>query len=132
MQEKIQLVLPYPPTINHMYINNKKGGRVLSPKAKAWIEECLYKNKLFIGEGFGLLPIKAFIKCYPPDRRIRDGDNIVKAILDMGKRIGCYKDDRQIVSHVVHKKCNVRNGFVDVTFRVDDKAKCDKYFYYRE
>lgn len=128
--KEIKLVLPYPPTVNNMYIS--RGYRkILSPKAKAWVEECLYRNKIFIGVGFGELPIKAYIKLYPPDRRVRDSDNVVKAIFDIGTKLGCYKDDRQIVKHTVLKKNLVRNkGFVEATFYSLDGGVNDRGFYY--
>jgi Holliday junction resolvase RusA-like endonuclease len=37
-----------------------------------------------------------FVDAYPPDRRRRDLDNILKAILDALQHAGCYADDSQI------------------------------------
>jgi len=40
--------------------------------------------------------IKITIDAYPPDRRRRDGDNLLKAIFDSLQHGGVYKDDSQI------------------------------------
>jgi crossover junction endodeoxyribonuclease RusA len=67
--------------------------------------------------------ISAIIYVYPPDRRRRDIDNVLKAILDALQRAGVYNDDSQI-SRLYIERCEpVRGGAVRVILSTFDKAK---------
>jgi crossover junction endodeoxyribonuclease RusA len=54
------------------------------------------------------------VALWPPDRRVRDIDNILKALLDACEHAGCYESDGQIdelhvIRHGVQKggRCTV-------------------------
>ena len=52
-------------------------------------------------EGFADSRLKITIELYPPDRRVRDIDNVVKSTLDALCQCGAFIDDGQIdVLHV--------------------------------
>jgi len=51
------------------------------------------------------------ITLFPPDRRKRDVDNILKALLDACEHAGCYESDSQIDElHIVRQE--VKKGGV--------------------
>jgi len=54
------------------------------------------------------------IDAYPPDRRRRDLDNILKALLDSMEHAGVYKDDNQIDELSIIRRKVEKPGFVMV------------------
>lgn len=91
----IELTLPWPPSVNRYWRRN--GGRYfISNEGKVFrthveiacleVPKIFYpKDRLFIG-----------IAAYPPDRRRRDLDNVLKSLLDALQHGGIYHDDNQI------------------------------------
>ena len=56
-------------------------------------------------EPLGDARLKVCIELYPPDRRVRDIDNVVKSTLDALCQCGIFVDDGQIdVLHVTREK----------------------------
>ena len=92
----IKLILPFPPSVNHLFAQNKQNAklRFKTKKYKDWIEEC---EKIKIdekAEGECTISYKIFF----PDDRIRDGQNYIKAPLDFLVQHGVIKEDnRRIV-----------------------------------
>jgi crossover junction endodeoxyribonuclease RusA len=89
------LQLPWPPTINHYYGTTRGGKRYLTPQAKAYREEvCLMlrrRSEPFQG------PVAVSIVARPPNRLVRDLDNLLKALLDAITHSGAaWVDDSQI------------------------------------
>ena len=93
---KIELVLPYPPSLNHYW--RRVGPRTLLSKAGRKYRERLTS----IVRSQGLPPIEGWLECwitaFPPDRRRRDVDNLLKALLDGLEHSGLYGNDYQIAS----------------------------------
>ena len=58
--------------------------------------------------------LEVHIKLYPPDRRLRDIDNHIKAIFDLLTKANVWEDDSQVdVLHV--KRCDiVKKGKVEI------------------
>lgn len=56
------------------------------------------------------------IYAYPPDKRRRDLDNILKAILDALQHAGAYADDSQISGITIYR-CHVArgHGFIEIS-----------------
>lgn len=95
----IELSLPYPPSVNTYYRHITKGklaGRTLiSEKGREYRETV----KAQIGAVDALRGRLALsIVLYPPDRRRRDIDNVLKALLDSLTHAGVWEDDSQIKS----------------------------------
>ncbi len=96
MQNKfLQLELPWPPTINTYWRRN--GNRYfITDKGLSYrrevIELCYKHHKHFTAED----RISVLIEAYPPDKRKRDLDNILKSLLDSLCHAGIYTDDSQI------------------------------------
>jgi len=50
------------------------------------------------------------VEIHPPDRRRRDIDNVLKALLDALQHGGAYHDDNQIVGLSIHECCPIPGG----------------------
>lgn len=95
----VVIVLPWPPSVNRYYRSLSKGklaGRVLvSQEGRAYRQEVaviLDRRRLpMIRER-----MKVTIEAYPPDRRRRDLDNLLKASLDALVFGGAIEDDSLI------------------------------------
>lgn len=88
----ITLVLPYPPTVNHMY-RRARGHLALTPEALAFRHAV---RMIAMVQGVTPItgPVAVFIDVYRPRRR-GDLDNILKATLDALNGIA-YRDDEQV------------------------------------
>ena len=58
--------------------------------------------------------LEIIIWMYPPDRRKRDTDNILKALFDAIEKSGLIDDDYQFSRHVVERFAPVKPGHVHV------------------
>lgn len=86
--------LPWPPSINHYWrrvgaktLISLEGRAYRIAVGKVWL---LAKERPINGR------LKAEIWAFPPDRRARDLDNLLKATLDALQHAGAYEDDAQI------------------------------------
>ena len=89
----ITLVLPYPPTVNHMY-RRARGHLALTPEALAFRHAV---RMIAMAQAVTPItgPVAVFLDVYRPRRR-GDLDNILKATLDaLGNGIA-YRDDDQV------------------------------------
>lgn len=88
----LQILLPWPPTVNTYW--RRVGNRTVLSRA----------GRRFRAEVVGIVGglsrlegrLAVAIDLYPPDRRRRDIDNVVKAVLDALQHGGLYGDDSQI------------------------------------
>lgn len=101
----ISLDLPYPPTVNHYWgVAGKR--RFVGTKGRQFRQAVLEASE-GVQKVDGRISMR--IELYPPDRRIRDIDNITKALLDACMHAGCYEDDSQIDElHIIRRE--VRKG----------------------
>jgi crossover junction endodeoxyribonuclease RusA len=107
--------LPWPPSGNHIYRAGENGMRRLTDRAKAY--RLAVRNvcmALRVGAPYtGRLAVAITLYC--PDRRARDIDNPVKAILDALQSGGIYENDSQIDDlHVMRAAGSYRGGSVVV------------------
>lgn len=73
-----------------------KAGKIFR---EAVAEECANQGIVSL---YGRLAVH--IALFPPDRRARDVDNILKALLDACEHAGCYESDNQIDElHVIRQ-----------------------------
>ena len=94
----LTIELPYPPSINHYW--GRSGKRQFIGKAGLEFRQIvcdIFDSDL---RNFETLQgkLKIIIKVYPPDRRRRDIDNILKSLLDALEHAGAYENDVQIVN----------------------------------
>ena len=109
--------LPWPPSINHYWQRNRDGSvRVGAPGVRFRMEATQEFTRAY-GLHFPPSNVRLSVKIYahPPDKRRRDLDNTLKAILDSLQCAGAYEDDSQIDDlHIVRKKV-VKGGKVRVS-----------------
>lgn len=92
---RLNITLPWPPTINH-YWRHTNRGIFLSQRGKDYREHVGYlclQSQGFFDEHARLM---VNILAYPPDRRRRDLDNVLKSLLDALMHAKVYPDDSQI------------------------------------
>ena len=116
----ITLVLPWPPSVNHYWRHVVIGRSVrtlISAEGRAYktiVEKACREQEAPIQLRQKLA---VEIRLEPPDRRKRDIDNSVKAILDSLTSARVWGDDFQVDDlHVYRTKC-VKNGRVTVEIR---------------
>ena len=95
--DRLRIVLPWPPTVNHSTGPTSNGGRYLTAEPRAFRHEV---NLRVIAAGCPAFSDEARlsldITLVPPDRRRRDCDNYAKSLQDALQICGVYKDDSQI------------------------------------
>lgn len=91
----VTLELPWPPSINHYWRRN--GSRYfISPKGIEFRNEVILLAKDERGKFTKEDRLSLMIDAYPPDKRRRDLDNILKALQDSLQHAEVYHDDCQI------------------------------------
>jgi crossover junction endodeoxyribonuclease RusA len=91
----IVLTLPFPPSVNG-YWRNINGRTLISAKGRAYkkavarLAQWNYAAKQLESR------LEVVVILHPPDRRKRDIDNSMKALLDSMQAAGVYLDDSQI------------------------------------
>ncbi len=93
----LSMELPVPPSMNNYWKPRIGGGVRISDAGKRFrtnVAVCLLEQG---GYRFGLKDrVAVAIVFHPPDRRRRDLDNILKALLDALEHAEVYRDDSQI------------------------------------
>jgi Holliday junction resolvase RusA-like endonuclease len=90
----ITLELPWPPSVNHYY--RHVGNKVLISKEGRQYREVVANRIKAAGIKKNMDKVEVAIQLYPPDRRRRDVDNVLKCLLDSFTIGGIYDDDSQI------------------------------------
>ncbi|HPM22961.1 MAG TPA: RusA family crossover junction endodeoxyribonuclease [Phycisphaerae bacterium] len=110
-----KIELPWPPSVNHYY--RRVGSRTLISRAgrafRVEVGRILAARRL--SPALGRLAVT--VEVFPPDRRRRDIDNLLKAVLDACQHGGAFPDDSRIVWLLIRRTQVVRGGRVVVTIR---------------
>jgi len=97
MPEPKTIELPFPPSVNHYWrsVVVKNRPRVLISKKG---REYRASVRRFVGLGHKPMAgrLSVSVEVFPPDRRKRDLDNMLKALLDSMTHAGLWLDDDQI------------------------------------
>lgn len=118
-QNMLQLTLPYPPSTNHHWVRCRNGGMRISIEGGIFRSQVLAAYHATYPRCPPLTgPLQICIDSYPPDRRRRDLDNIIKEILDALQHAGCYDDDNQFWSILIRRFQSIPKGRVVV--RIDE------------
>lgn len=110
----INVRLQWPPTVNTYYGNAKNGRKYLTKRGKQYKEDAGH-DLLRQDAPKGLDGrLSVLIDAYPPDKRKRDIDNILKPLLDCLTDYGLWVDDEQIDDLRVRRKEIDKPGYVRV------------------
>lgn len=125
-QERI-LTLPYPPSVNHLWRHVVIKGTVRTLLSKEGRAYRVAARDGITGEPLaGRLAVRVIV--YPPDRRKRDLDNVLKSLDALSQEInkktgqvvfpGVWLDDSQIdILHVERGPVHREGGYVRVHVR---------------
>ena len=104
----IQLELPYPPSVNHYWgVSGKQ--RFIGKKGKEFRAKVMDAvNEAGIQALEGRLAVH--VALYPPDKRKRDIDNVLKSLLDACEHAGCYENDSQIDELLIIRRDVIKDG----------------------
>ena len=110
-----RLMLPWPPTVNHYW--GRRGKRTfLSKRGRAYREAVAWAVVAAKRPHFdGACEVK--VVAYPPDRRRRDLDNILKSLFDALEHARVFEDDSQVAKYSIERADVVKGGRVDVAIR---------------
>jgi len=122
----ISITLPYPPSVNtywrHVLI--KRTVRVLiSAQGRAYRKAVA--DAVMLARAAGKMQrhqetcrLSVRIEAQPPDRRVRDLDNLPKAVLDALTHAGIWVDDSQVDELSVIRLQPVHGGCIRVVVRM--------------
>ncbi len=106
----VNLTLNFPPTVNSYYVRSKRGV-FISKKGRLFrgnvAEECHEQSAYALGLSCAL---KVDVILYPPDRRTRDLDNYMKALLDALTLAKVWEDDSLVDNLNIHRGSIVKGG----------------------
>ncbi len=109
--EKIELFLPFPPTVNSYYSRTKYGVYV-SKNGKAFakaVNQCCSEQLPFNLDPLNV-PLSVSVVLNPPDKRIRDLDNYMKALLDALTQSKVWMDDSLIDQLTIYRGEKLSKG----------------------
>jgi crossover junction endodeoxyribonuclease RusA len=107
----ISFVAGWPPSVNHYWMRNRNGGMRIGDEGQAYrkvVEDALRGRGCIQGR------LAINIHAYPPDRRERDLDNILKALLDAIAHAGAIESDKYIDEIRIFRGCVIKGGEVRV------------------
>lgn len=97
IKARLKIKIPFPPTANHIWA---RGGKrtYLTKEYQTFLKIVSYAITR-ADEARPLYGARAYavaITVYPPDRRVRDLDNLIKPVLDALTRAGLWADDSRV------------------------------------
>ena len=107
----MMLRLPWPPTLNNLFATSGNRRR-LSERGRLFRAEVALRVRLCPRHVVGRIEVNIY--AYPPDNRIRDLDNLQKAILDSLKHAGVIEDDGKIDRLSITRREVTKPGYVNV------------------
>ena len=112
--------LPWAPSVNHYYQKTKTGSFFISKRGRRFRDDVagILRPCSPFPEN---IPLEIKVDLFPPDKRKRDIDNNLKALLDAIEKAGGFENDVQIVSlSIVKHKSIGKPGRIDVWYRPAD------------
>jgi len=106
---QITITLPWPPSVNH-YWRASGVRRFISEEGQLFRSVTIVKSHMHKGSYINNEKLSVLVEAYPPDRRRRDLDNILKSLLDALQHAKVYADDNQIDKISVWRCPMLREG----------------------
>lgn len=114
----MRLTLPWPPSANTYYRHVSRGplagrtllseaGRAYRKAVDAVVAQARARKALAV-------PLEVRIAAFPPDRRKRDLDNLLKSVLDCLEASGVIENDNLIESLSIYRAEPVAGGQLEV------------------
>lgn len=107
------LIIPFPPSVN-TYYRTFRGRMIISAAGRAYRKNVV-SSAPPVKPMLGRLAVE--VDVYPPDRRRRDLDNVLKAALDSLQHAGIYADDSQIDDLRLTRRSVQPGGLLKVRIR---------------
>lgn len=117
--EALRFDLPWPPSLNNYY--RHVGPRVLISRAGRRYRMMCVSRLSDAGKLDGDIALK--LECYPPDRRRRDLDNLLKCLQDSIVSAGVMEDDSQIKRLEMEMLEPIPEGLVHVQLKTIPKRR---------
>ena len=117
-EDFVRLEIPIPPMLNHYWRHIVIGGRprtLISSTGRDFkknVSQCVQCEKKALRIEYR---VKVGITVYPPDRRKRDIDGYLKALLDSMTDAGVWIDDEQVDELVIRRGPVLKGGKAVVT-----------------
>ncbi len=111
-----KITLPWPPTVNHYY-TIARGRKILSKRGRDYKRQCGIEMLVQKIHRSNPGPYSIFIRAFPPDKRRRDLDNILKPLLDSLTEYGAIGDDSMIDDLRIQRFNPVKDGRVELLVR---------------
>ena len=110
----VTISLTWPPTVNHYWLLGRGGRRFISGEGLTFRAETLFRARgLPLTSGQVAISVIA----YPPDRKRRDLDNLLKSLLDALQHAGLIEDDSNVADLRITRAEQVKGGAVAVEIR---------------
>lgn len=129
--ERVAFTTWWPPSVNHYWRRTEKGRLALTSRAREFRANVLADALAARSAVHFTGPVGVELVLHPPDRRVRDIDNVIKPLLDALTFAGVFEDDRQVKRLVVVEGCPTKGGAVEVAVRplgytMDEwRSRCD-------
>lgn len=107
----LSLRLPWPPTVNHYWLLGRNGRRYISDEGvtfRAAVKLAAMNLPMVAGN------VIVSITAYPPDKKRRDIDNLLKSLLDALQHAGLIDDDSNVSDLRITRSERVKGGAVNV------------------
>lgn len=124
----MKLTLPFPPSVNHYY--RRVGPRTLISRQGREYRRAICGLLAPAGGMGGIRKppaggrIALAMDAFPPDRRRRDLDNLLKCTQDSLAHAGAFEDDSQIDLLTVARQCPVPAGRIVVRIEMLPLRRC--------
>jgi len=107
------IVLPWPPTVNHYY-TLARGRKILSDRGRKYKKDCYW---IMTGQKVPRFESGRFsvtIRAFPPDRRRRDLDNLLKPVLDTLTEYSAITDDSDVDEIHILRMGQLKGGNLEI------------------
>ena len=115
MENDVILHLPWPPTVNSYYGTARSGHKYVAKKGVAFrdaVESALHEQAPRLNIDTSMF-VEVYL--YPPDKRKRDLDNYMKALLDALTLAKLWEDDSLIDQLHIYRGVTVKGGLVCIS-----------------